>query len=100
MRRQGLRIVSQAKYRLDWSLNKRRLIELEFFDPCLHAKFSSWATLDRCLDGPQEPFEGDSSWTENQVGEYRGPICHSFISSPRVPGIAEDYGRDSTQKSS
>jgi hypothetical protein len=54
--------------------------------------------LDRYLGGPQEPFEGDSSWIENQVGEYRGPIYHSFVSSPRVPGIAEDYGRDSTPK--
>jgi hypothetical protein len=56
--------------------------------------------LERCLHVPQEPFEGDPSWTENQVGEYRGPIRHSFVSSPRVPGIAEDYGRDSTRKSS
>jgi hypothetical protein len=31
----------------------------------------------------------------NQVGEYRGPIYHSFVSSPRVPGIVADYGRDS-----
>jgi hypothetical protein len=65
---------------------------------CLHAKYCSWATLDHCLDGLQELFEGDSSWTENQVGEYWGAICHSFVSSPRVPRIAEDYGRDSTPK--
>jgi hypothetical protein len=47
--------------------------------PCLHTKFYSWAMLNRCLDGSQEPFERDPSWTENQVGEYRGPVCHSFV---------------------
>jgi hypothetical protein len=31
----------------------------------------------------------------NQVGEYQGLIWHSFVSSPRVPGIVEDYGSDS-----
>jgi hypothetical protein len=25
------------------------------------------------------------SWTENQVGEYRGPVYHSFVSSQQEP---------------
>jgi hypothetical protein len=53
----------------------------------LHAKFSSWATLHRYLDGPQEPFERDPSWTKNQVGEYQGPVCHSFVTKYRTSKI-------------
>jgi hypothetical protein len=36
----------------------------------------------------------------NRVGKYRGPRGHTLVSSPRVPGIVEDYGRDSNPRSS
>jgi hypothetical protein len=29
--------------------------------------------------GPCYPFNGCPSWIENQVGEYQGPIRHSFV---------------------
>jgi hypothetical protein len=35
----------------------------------------------------------------NQVGKYRGPRGHTLVSSPRVLGIVEDYGRDSNSRS-
>jgi hypothetical protein len=34
----------------------------------------------------------------NQVDKYRGPRGHTLVSSPRVPRIVEDYGRDSNSR--
>jgi hypothetical protein len=95
MRRLGLGTASQTRYRSDryskfssWDRFRGLPPSLLYAKAgsnsnssglCLHTKFSSWATLDRCLNGPQEPFERDLSWTENQVGKYRGPVCHSFV---------------------
>jgi hypothetical protein len=46
---------------------------------CLCTKYCSWAAPGHCLDGPRKPFMRHPSWTENQVGEYRRPVCHSFV---------------------
>jgi hypothetical protein len=61
----------------------------------LYAKLRPWAAPGRHLHGLCDSFDSILPGPKSQVGECRGPICHSFVSSPRVPGIVEDYGRDS-----
>jgi hypothetical protein len=83
-----------------WIKPKQVLVQLDLLRRIfiLHAKLCPWATMGWYLHGPCDSFDSYPSWAENQVGEYRGPIYHSFVSSPRVPGIVEDYGRDSNSK--